>query len=721
MRLTLRTLLAYLDDTLPSAEIKQIGEKVAESDAAQELMARIRQVTRRRRLTTPPTTGPGAFEPNDVAEYLDNALHGDEVSELEKQCLESDVHLAEIAACHQILTLVLGEPALVPPTARERMYGLVKGKESIPYRKATTVKKPSGNGTEDEELLGLSVGWLRWVLPVAGLLLIVALGLAIAQVVTSDRDDGRRVSVDRRGKDSDSTPHDGQGKDSSAATPDKGKTDKDRTKRPQRDTDRSKPPQKDRSKPADQGEPKPDGPSASEVGRRPPPSQERAAVASYAGSYESLPGMLIRRKPEATGPDGWEKVKRGTPIQSTDTLVSLPGFTNVVQTPAVSVVLRGNVPQFALAPPQLNLLESAVVLHKSKDVDLDLSLLRGRIFLTNRKDKGPARIRLRFGEREVWDIALADFGDQIGVDFFSLYDYQINHRAGEEPRSFLFLVLVRGEAKVTVNDVDAHTRRAEPPRSYLFVWDSFSRAKDPFELKALPASWRIAPPTIDEVKDEGLVAVKRMTAALKDLEVRLSADKPVNIAIKEGLSKEDPMARYLSIYCQGAIDDVGNLVDDLADDDTTHSIDRKVSIFTLKRWLARGPRQARVLFHKEKEDATGVLIDKKYKVGEAKRIVDLLFDLPVETWRRPETFDLLARYLRDSRVAIAELAYFHLLQLAPGAKLPPFNAAESREERGKVATAIEAMIAKKQLPPPRKEAPEVKEPAIKPKNNPDDE
>ena len=139
MRLTLRTLLAYLDDTLEPTEIKQIGQKVAESDAAQELVARIKQVTRRRRLTTPPATGPGArFDANTVAEYLDNDLTGDKVAEVEEQALNSDVVLAEVAACHQILTLLLGEPALVPPTAKERMYGLVKGREAIPFRKATT-------------------------------------------------------------------------------------------------------------------------------------------------------------------------------------------------------------------------------------------------------------------------------------------------------------------------------------------------------------------------------------------------------------------------------------------------------------------------------------------------------------------------------------------------------------------------------------------------------
>ncbi len=102
MRLTLRTLLAYLDDTLEPTEIKNIGQKVAESENAQKLIDRIKQVTRRRRLTTPPLTGPGVkFDPNTVAEYLDNELSPDQVAELEKVCLESDVHLAEVSACHR--------------------------------------------------------------------------------------------------------------------------------------------------------------------------------------------------------------------------------------------------------------------------------------------------------------------------------------------------------------------------------------------------------------------------------------------------------------------------------------------------------------------------------------------------------------------------------------------------------------------------------------------
>src|SRR5437773_10976250 len=118
MRLTLRTLLAYLDATLEPAQAKLIGQTVAESDTAQELIARLKEVTRRRRITTPTASGPGAkVEPNTSSEWLDNELSPDQVAEVVQLALASDVHLAEIAACHQILTLVLGEPALVPPAA----------------------------------------------------------------------------------------------------------------------------------------------------------------------------------------------------------------------------------------------------------------------------------------------------------------------------------------------------------------------------------------------------------------------------------------------------------------------------------------------------------------------------------------------------------------------------------------------------------------------------
>jgi hypothetical protein len=101
----------------------------------------------------------------------------------------------------------------------------------------------------------------------------------------------------------------------------------------------------------------------------------------------------------------------------------------------------------------------------------------------------------------------------------------------------------------------------------------------------------------------------------------------------------------------------------------------------------------------DEKNGTGVLADRGYKPNEAKQVFDLLYPLPVEMWTKPETFEALGRYARSKRVAVAELAYFHLLQLSRGARLPAFNAADPVEARRKFAEKIEEMVSKKQFPP----------------------
>lgn len=125
MRLTLRTMLAYMDNVLDPADAEVLGTKIEESDFATGLKQRIQGVLKKLRMDAPKLDGKGmGNDANTVAEYLDSSLPQDRVGEFERVCLESDKHLCEVAAGHQILALVLGKPADVPEELRERVYAL---------------------------------------------------------------------------------------------------------------------------------------------------------------------------------------------------------------------------------------------------------------------------------------------------------------------------------------------------------------------------------------------------------------------------------------------------------------------------------------------------------------------------------------------------------------------------------------------------------------------
>lgn len=122
MRLTLRTLLAYVDDRLSPANAREIGQKITNSPFATDLMERIRDVKRRRRLADPEKPQP-MIEANLIAEYLDDQLTPELVARVEREILASDSMLAEVAAAHEILGL-LRDPVSVEPRLRDRLYAL---------------------------------------------------------------------------------------------------------------------------------------------------------------------------------------------------------------------------------------------------------------------------------------------------------------------------------------------------------------------------------------------------------------------------------------------------------------------------------------------------------------------------------------------------------------------------------------------------------------------
>jgi len=170
MRLTLRTLLAWKDRVLPEAELRALGEKVTASPVAGLLLERIDEVVARPQVGTARTDARGlGGDPLSVARYLDNTLPDEQLEPFERICLESDIHLAEVASCHRILAGLGQEPSGLPPldaTTRARLLAaLAQASAARPVDGGTVVVENAERGaTATTRPLSRRgrVPWLAW-------------------------------------------------------------------------------------------------------------------------------------------------------------------------------------------------------------------------------------------------------------------------------------------------------------------------------------------------------------------------------------------------------------------------------------------------------------------------------------------------------------------------------------------------------------------------------
>jgi hypothetical protein len=129
MRLTLRTLLAYLDKTLSPSELNVLDEKIKQAKVANALVERIGTVVTDTSLPPMRIDAQGtAGDANTVAEYLDNTLDPNIVVDFEQAVLGDNTRLAEVAACHQILSSLLADPDSVSMTTKQALKDAIRAR-----------------------------------------------------------------------------------------------------------------------------------------------------------------------------------------------------------------------------------------------------------------------------------------------------------------------------------------------------------------------------------------------------------------------------------------------------------------------------------------------------------------------------------------------------------------------------------------------------------------
>ncbi len=684
MRLTLRTLLAYLDDTLEPQVAREIGQKLAANSAALELVERLKRVARKRGLGVPASGVKGdAADPNQVAQYLSDTMTAEQIAAFEQACLDSDVNLAEVAACHQILTLVLSEQVRVPPTARRRMYGLVGAPASLPNRKpGKTV--PVG-GTRDDAppaddridasyLLGMSAfaaGERRAVrltrLAVIG---VVASLLVVAAVMAWPRHpDAPRETAALPA----TTPTPAPTPAQAVAKVDAVKPDAEPVKEAPKLETLPLPTPVEPPKAVEPAAPTPAPPTAvepaKEAGPPPPASADRAVVGRWE-VREPLP-VLVRQSPANPA---WTRVPADAPeLVSTDRLTCLPGYKATVRLDSgVTIDLWGNLPDLFLGSPILEASLTPTV--PAPGVSADLTVHTGRFYVSTKNPRGAA-VRLRFAT-EVWDVALGDDKTEVVLEV----SRELVPGPAGAVRASAGLHVNAGRATLTSTAL----KGVALGKADEVYWDSVSRLSrprlDPDQRMRADRSayWSKFPVYPDAAR------AKASLAALDDFSKKIADPNRVRATFDEALQDRPEAANAqafstarVAVLMFAGLGDVNGLADCLGD--PSRGFIRQAAAIGLRSLFAADSTAA--------ERFREVLVAKsRLPEDEADTAVRLLRGFTAAERADPETLTLLGSKLSSPAVPVRELALFTLVSFIdpsdPAAKpLLTFDAAAAADAR----------------------------------------
>lgn len=401
----------------------------------------------------------------------------------------------------------------------------------------------------------------------------------------------------------------------------------------------------------------------------------RAESPTRAGKSESPPGSFLVR---AKGQQGFEPL-RGDLIKAGELLVALPGATVISASGAVAVTSRSD---FEGTSP-LPILETAFSLNPARDADLDLTLDRGRIDLTNRKPTGAATARVRFQQLE-WVIGLDSPGARVGLEVISRWpagsEFHRNPSDGHEPVGSAVLIVLNGSAHVS--DGKSTLALQAPPGPAMVEWSS--AADSPLgaaKLQQLPA-WA-------EIGAEPSGAVRKTRQAAEQLRKEF-ADGIIGAAVGQLIRSPDPNERRVGLIAAGATDDLGRMLAAVSGTGDPDTWDFGVS--ALRHWVGRSAGQD-VALYRFLTDTQG------FTAAQAETLVRLLHGFSAEDRAKPETYEVLIEYLQSEQPAIRNLSAWHLRRLVPKGKEIPFRPSASKAECVSAYDAWKAMIPAGQLPP----------------------
>ncbi len=394
----------------------------------------------------------------------------------------------------------------------------------------------------------------------------------------------------------------------------------------------------------------------------------------------SYPGLLISK---GTG-QPFARAELDDTLYSRDLLVAIPGLkVNIEPTnKAVSLTLWGNLPGLSDSP----VLESAVMLHDSRAYDLDFTLIRGRVVLTNTKKEGAAKAWLR-AEQGV-ELVLPEPGDSVAIELYGRWPAGVpfSLKPTSAPIRVWEVYCLKGRLEIKAGQTE--WGMSAPPGPAYFHGNSVDGPSPggPQRRATLP-DW--ASPN---AKSSPLA--KKIKLVLATYVGKLQSTDPEEVAIgllalaeKDKDPERAATLRQMVISALAAGDEVGKVAQIL--NTSKHEDARHAAVVSLRHWI--GAREGR------DEKLYNILQEQLgFSKNEAVTVLDLLHS-PFAT-DQPETYETLIAYLKHRRQAIRELAAWHLYRLAPVGRKIAFDASAPAAEREKAADEWKKLIPAGDLP-----------------------
>ena len=407
--------------------------------------------------------------------------------------------------------------------------------------------------------------------------------------------------------------------------------------------------------------------------------EPRVPVARY---LSPVGGLLVNEQPGQP----WRTVGQRAELHSRDVLLALPGMQARLESSprAVELTLWGNLPELS----DFHGLQSAVILHDSRAFDLDFTLRRGRAIVSNRKEKGPARVWLRV-DGAAFQLTLAEPGDTVCLGLYSFWPrgvpFTLSPRPDDVPVRTLNFLVVKGQVDVKVNGTQ-HSMSA-PPGPSSFHWDSVNGpdagARNRRQLEAWADLNRKAPASaraLNEVMD-------RYKAAVKNKEPRTALFDLLDVAADERQREPARAAAEFAVYSLAAIHDIDRVMQAL--EDSRQAEARKTAVIALRHWIGDAPGRDRLLYQ--------FLMDRlRYSKAQAATVLQLLHSALAAG--EPDTYETLIAYLRHEKLAIRALAWWQLSHLVPDDIAVPYDPAATPDERAKAYAAWKKVIPSGSLP-----------------------